>query len=882
MADAAPFLHLLKLLRVPGETLRIAWADDHQFKAPPLPYEQIPEFLEHAEKNSLNVWFEVQPSAYAAPEGRSKAGDITRLAAIYADIDYKPMPGGMGSHAGATDLIHDLTGALGAPPAAIVYSGHGAQPYWLISDGEIGDDDRNRVASILRRFGGLVKQFAVGNHGDVDNVFDLPRILRVPGSTNWKKRDAPIPTSVEFNPNPVTFSLEEIEQVLDDYEVPDVDIEVGIGIVSPEAAWEWADVDCDFAFTMRREISDSVPHSRHHWALKQAALIHGLIRNGCVTEATFYELRDLLVGKFDELCRVQQPVRQPAPGEVRAIIKWGLSQAEAWTEKKLAEETRQHVHGDFALGFRTPAEGVAPQGMAAYQAAMAAGENGVNQAYDAAAAALNLQTGEITPSNVTNLHDRSRHDPAVDGNLALALQVSPSTQERMFLASMTDTGNAERLAHHLRGQQIYVTPGMGWHDWDGSRYVPDTSGTVMERTKDLFMEMLQAAREPDTVKWAKSSLNQARLNATIRLAQTVPHLVTSTMDLDANGYELCTPGGIVDLWSSTLRPADPLVDRHTYRTAYTPDFEMPTPRWDAFLRWAMGEEAEGDPLTRVHYLQRLAGAAAIGKLLWHVFPIGVGVGANGKTTFQEVLIGAFGDYGTVMPKRFLEEKRNAEHPTEIAQLRGVRFAAHSEVSPRASFDEQLVKMLTGEPRLRGRFVNENFFTFPNQTTHFLVANHLPTVQVGGTGFFRRVRKIDFRNQMPTLRQNERLVSEMLDAEGPGIMAWIIRGAKAALLAGENAPLEVLTATREYQLEEDAMARFLDETVMSTEAGPGIQRDILYSVYRQWCSRISEPAIPFTKWQRDVVLLWPGANQGTRGVFTGMALRAHQYVEETEA
>src|SRR4051812_2728025 len=36
-----------------------------------------------------NLWFEVNESSYSEPFGRSSEGDITRLTALWADLDFK-------------------------------------------------------------------------------------------------------------------------------------------------------------------------------------------------------------------------------------------------------------------------------------------------------------------------------------------------------------------------------------------------------------------------------------------------------------------------------------------------------------------------------------------------------------------------------------------------------------------------------------------------------------------------------------------------------------------------------------------------------------------------------------------------------------------------
>jgi hypothetical protein len=150
MPDAAPFKRLLDLLGRNGDTnIRILRSDPDRPRAIQLAYDQVGDALAVAEQEA----------------------DIEQLVAIYADIDFKPAPEGMGSIPAAEDLLHDLEGALGTPPACVVATGHGLQPYWLIEDGFIDDDSRDRVAGILRRWGKLVQTLAQALGGNADNVY---------------------------------------------------------------------------------------------------------------------------------------------------------------------------------------------------------------------------------------------------------------------------------------------------------------------------------------------------------------------------------------------------------------------------------------------------------------------------------------------------------------------------------------------------------------------------------------------------------------------------------------------------------------------------------------------------------------------------------------
>lgn len=839
MSDYSGFYELLKLLGREGEAIRIARGKAGEFANAPVDYDKIPQALELLEASQYNAWFEINPSDFNRPTGRSNAEDISRLTALYADLDYKAKPNGMSSLPEAMEVVEALSSIIGYQPSAIVYTGGGIHPYWPVLDGEITEDTRADMIKRLKRWGALVKLTAASHGGDADSVYDLPRILRIPGSLNWKEAE-PRSTSIDIFGGIGKIDIAWIDEILDEYQITVDMIDDSHGITSPMAGWEWADSNCFFYDTAKREIETSLPTSRHHWALKWSAMLHGMVRSGCVTEAGFYYLRDeVFIARFEELLKIQGTPRPSGPQEIREVLKFGALKAQGWSKQKLAEELRGHLHQDTLDAL-------------------------VGSPGDASSASnvSSIFTGQSLPTSLAS--------GPISGQLALDLEVR--SQQRLANAAFTDTGNAEQLALAFRNSVIWV-PNLGWHVWEDNRWAPDIAGEVVEAAKDTFMQMLQLAPDDAARKWAHGSLSNSKLRAALELVKSIPSIVVEPMTLDAKPYELNTPDGIVDLVEATLRPPNPAVDRHTLRTAQSPK-RMPTPKFDAFLRWAIVDDE------RIAYIQRLFGLASIGKLIHHVFPIFLGTGSNGKTTLFDIIAGVLGQYATVMPARFLAESHGDKHPTEVMQLRGVRLAINSEVPPTARFNEDLLKALTGETRLKARFMGKDFVEFENTATQMMSANHLMAVAVGGAGFWRRVRKIDFENHVLQIEENPHLVRDILSEEGPGVLQWVIDGAHDVLAYGLNDPEKVLASTREYQLEEDVMARFIDEFIVDMPTRE-TNRDMVHDRYSAWVTRQGFRPMNSVKFSRELIGAKPAAGLGSKMVFTNIDLRRSWVQEITD-
>lgn len=164
----------------------------------------------HAGKNS--VWFGVQP--VRASTGRGKAADVTSLVTLYADLDYmRPgKPDGL-EPAVAAGIMIELGHVLGAQPSVIVRSGNGIQPYWPVES-----MDPLSGAQLLLWWREQVIKVASEFDARVDTgVFDLARILRVPGPPNMKTAGDPRPTGliVPTGADQRRLSIDEVREAVE-------------------------------------------------------------------------------------------------------------------------------------------------------------------------------------------------------------------------------------------------------------------------------------------------------------------------------------------------------------------------------------------------------------------------------------------------------------------------------------------------------------------------------------------------------------------------------------------------------------------------------------------------------------------------------------------
>jgi P4 family phage/plasmid primase-like protien len=152
--------------------------------------------------------------------------------------------------------------------------------------------------------------------------------------------------------------------------------------------------------------------------------------------------------------------------------------------------------------------------------------------------------------------------------------------------------------------------------------------------------------------------------------------------------------------------------------------------------------------------------------------------------------------------------------------------------------------------LSARFMNKDFFDFKPTHTLFMAVNHLPEVKSGGDGFWRRLRKIDFRKTIPVERRKENFARTMIELEGPGILQWMIDGAVRITEFGMTEPESIKLSTQSYRHEEDHIAKFLDEKTLLADRA-SVTKVSLFNAYREWCDENGERPITQNALTREV-------------------------------
>lgn len=418
----------------------------------------------------------------------------------------------------------------------------------------------------------------------------------------------------------------------------------------------------------------------------------------------------------------------------------------------------------------------------------------------------------------------SRNAVAEAKKSALEAEAAPSSRLAKKVeedSRRTDVGQAARIAREHGEKCRFVTSWNRWVAYDGKRWICDDGSkrveslaveTARRAVAEAARAMANAAEKGDEdaqssakkdLAWAQDSLKARQLRAAVSLIPAVAHdLCISHERLDSDPWLLNVQNGTLDLRTGILREHDPLdLATKIAGTDFLPEAKCPT--WDAFVCRVMNDDPE-----LVSYLQRMIGYSLTGEIREHVLGFFFGGGANGKSTFMNLVMRMLGDYAARAPRGLLFRHQGSSHETNLTTLHGARFVTCAEVEEGAAFDEALVKDLTGGDPIPCRRMREDFWTYLPTHKLFLAGNHRPHVRGSDHGIWRRIRLVPFEVTIPASERDPELPAKLV-AELPGILAWAVRGCLEWQKRGLGEPLAVSEATTRYREDSDPLREFFE-------------------------------------------------------------------------
>jgi putative DNA primase/helicase len=426
-------------------------------------------------------------------------------------------------------------------------------------------------------------------------------------------------------------------------------------------------------------------------------------------------------------------------------------------------------------------------------------------------------------------------EPIGDESIYLRLQ-----QLQKGLLQFTDTTNAYRLLTEYGKDIRYNALWKKWIVWNGSHWEMDDGYLIHDRglkmIRGIYEELLKTSDFRDRLdieKHAIQSESARRRKALIEVASWIPELNIKTDNLDKDPWLFNAKNGTIDLRTGEVREQKPedLITRMA-NVEYSKEADCPT--WKKFVMEIMNYNHE-----LIHFIQNAAGWSITGDTSEQTMFILFGSGANGKSTFLNTIMNLLGDYAIATPTETFMKRSGDQITNDIARLRGARFVTTTEAEHGKRLSEPLIKQITGSDRMTARFLYGEYFNFVPTFKIYMATNHKPVIKGTDHGIWRRIKLIPFINRIEEENQDKHLEQKLLE-EAPGILNWLIEGAKRWSNEGLKTPNIIIRATDEYRAEMDIIGNFLKERCIQNTQG-SIRARELFKCYQDWCMENNERA-----------------------------------------
>lgn len=436
---------------------------------------------------------------------------------------------------------------------------------------------------------------------------------------------------------------------------------------------------------------------------------------------------------------------------------------------------------------------------------------------------------------------------------------------------LTDTGDAKRFAKLVAGDVRFCNG--DWYIWDGKRLVRDSTYKIYTYMDRLCASITEEARESgfedrkkQLISHAKNLESRAKTESVLALSRArEPIPIRNVDELDHNPYAFNCSNGIME--KGNLRPHD-FSELMTKISPVSYDPRADSPTWYRFLDQVVGDQE------LIDYLARCVGYSMTGLNVHQVIFFLYGLGANGKSTFINTVMQVLGDYSRVLPSDVLMVGKE-QHPTALADLRGIRMALASELEEGKRFNEQLLKWLTGEERIVARRMHQDFFEFSPKFKLWIVGNHKPTIRGTDYAIRRRFHLIPFEKTIPKEEQDP-FLKDALRNELDGILNWCVKGLLDWMKQGLNPPQRVLNATQEYFEEQDLIGHFINEETLK-KFDSKVKHKTLYDLYVGYTKQRNEYVMSSKAFSQKLVERGLVKDRGEGGsiVWIGITLKEGQ-------
>lgn len=618
-----------------------------------------------------------------------KRGDrevVSYQTACVVDIDI------LGEAHKEKNLVLDFDEAkslLPFPPSILINSGYGLQAYYLFDTPiEITDDNREECERRNRSLLEVIRQRANGKKAD--GVADLARILRTPGTFNYKlgKDNAPLCRVVEVND--CRFTPADLDEKLNAMQNQPKKQSPTVNSSKParqENLYEDDEYDRYRACRMLDRINVADLDYDEWLHIGMALKNNG---NSCADWDNF-----------------SRPDERYTEGECQS--KWSGFSGDGLTIATIHEIAKRYGYDEK----ETRREWLA-----------------------------------LHPEFKFDKPSLPKQNPRV----ASALKLTEEQCAELYKGGITDRENSDRIAF-LYGDRIkFVTNRDEWLVFEAGvwKVSAEKNSAIYPFTRKLRKQLETNARENRQFKYAKPFDTVAKTDAAIKFLRGHSKIRITSRDLDRHKNLINVQNGVVDLQTGKLMDAAPelLITRQAnviYRPDYTneivtnffrdilPDEEDRA----ALVRW-LGYALTGE--TSEQCALFTSGGGSNGKSTLFEFVMNMMGDYSANLPVKAIVEGREADANAAT--------------THLNVLEGVRFALVDEFKPYHRLDEQRFKAITGDKKLAIRKLQHEFEQMEIYAKLFLNGNELPHINdTRSVAMLRRIRALTFKQQFSIERGN---------------------------------------------------------------------------------------------------------------------------------
>ena len=281
--------------------------------------------------------------------------------------------------------------------------------------------------------------------------------------------------------------------------------------------------------------------------------------------------------------------------------------------------------------------------------------------------------------------------------------------------------------------------------------------------------------------------------------------------------------GMFDWQKGIVLPHEPnYYSQFQLNVTYDPKKECPL--WEKSLRqWIPEREAR-------LFLQEFAGYCLIPDTSFHKALFLVGNGSNGKSTFLNVLSALFGEENLFnIPLHRLSDR------FETANIQDKLVNICPDIDPTYLKKTGTLKTIIAGEALWGEYKYHMPFSFNSVVRLIFSTNELPMSRDHSEGWYRRFEIVRFPNEFKKTDFGfDPDLESKLKEEISGIFNWVVEGLRRLKRKGNfTRSNSIIQAKREYEIENDSVASFLDENIEIDEEGYEIC-SYVYNEYKAYC------------------------------------------------